>query len=48
MPFLPFSQGKRNLYRLSGPNLAQVFIAFIVLLFSLTVWLPSLAAGPPR
>lgn len=37
MPSLPFSQGSRNLYRLSGIDLAQVFIAFIVLLFSLTV-----------
>lgn len=37
MPSLPFSQRSRNLYRLSGIDLAQVFIAFIVLLFSLTV-----------
>jgi Zn-dependent protease len=37
MPFLRFSQASRNLYRLSGIDLAQVFIAFIVLLFSLTV-----------
>ena len=37
MPSLPFSQGSRNLYRLPGIDFAQVFIAFIVLLFSLTV-----------
>lgn len=37
MPFLRFLQASRNLYRLSGIDLAQVFIAFIVLLFSLTV-----------
>lgn len=37
MPFLRFSQPKRNLYRLPGIDLSQVFIAFIVLLFSLTV-----------
>jgi Zn-dependent protease len=37
MPFLRFSQRSRNLYRLPGIDFAQVFIAFIVLLFSLTV-----------
>ncbi|HUR34491.1 MAG TPA: site-2 protease family protein [Vicinamibacterales bacterium] len=37
MPSLPFSQGSRNLYRLPGIDVAQIFIAFIVLLFSLTV-----------
>jgi Zn-dependent protease len=37
MPSLRFSQGSRNLYRLPGIDIAQVFIAFIVLLFSLTV-----------
>jgi Zn-dependent protease len=37
MPFLRFSQGSRNLYRLSGIDVAQIFIAFIVLLFSLTI-----------
>jgi Zn-dependent protease len=37
MPSLPFSQGSRNLYRLPAIDFAQVFIAFIVLLFSLTV-----------
>lgn len=37
MPSLRFSQGSRNLYRLPGIDFAQVFIAFVVLLFSLTV-----------
>ena len=37
MPSLRFSQGSRNLYRLPGLDIAQIFIAFIVLLFSLTV-----------
>ena len=37
MPSLRFSQGSRNLYRLSGIDIPQVFIAFVVLLFSLTV-----------
>src|SRR5213595_1045716 len=37
MRFLRFSQRSRNLYRLPGIDFAQVFIAFIVLLFSLTV-----------
>src|SRR5512140_3596592 len=37
MPSLRFSQGSRNLYGLPGIDFAQVFIAFIVLLFSLTV-----------
>ena len=37
MPSLRFSQGSRNLYRLSGIDYPQVFIAFVVLLFSLTV-----------
>jgi Zn-dependent protease len=34
---LRFSQGSRNLYRLPGIDVPQIFIAFIVLLFSLTV-----------
>jgi Zn-dependent protease len=37
MPSLRFSQGSLNLYRLPGIDFAQVFIAFVVLLFSLTV-----------
>src|SRR5438045_547825 len=37
MRFLRFSQRSRNLYRLPGIDFAQLFIAFIVLLFSLTV-----------
>ena len=37
MPSLPFSRVSRNLYSLPDINLAQVFISFIVLLFSLTV-----------
>src|SRR3954452_482948 len=37
MPSLRFSQGSNNLYRLPGIDFAQVFIAFVVLLFSLTV-----------
>jgi Zn-dependent protease len=37
MPSLRFSQGSNNLYRLPGIDIAQVFIAFVVLLFSLTV-----------
>jgi len=37
MLFLRFSQRGRNLYRLPGIDFAQLFIAFIVLLFSLTV-----------
>jgi len=37
MRFLRFSQRSRNLYRLPGIDFAQVFIAFVVLLFSLTV-----------
>ena len=37
MPFLRFSQRSRNLYRLPGIDFAQLVIAFIVLLFSLTV-----------
>jgi Zn-dependent protease len=37
MPSLRFSQGSRNLYRLPAIDFAQIFIAFIVLLFSLTV-----------
>jgi Zn-dependent protease len=37
MPFLRFSQGSRNLYRLPLIDIAQVFIGFVVLLFSLTV-----------
>src|SRR6187551_606972 len=37
MPSLRFSQGSRNLYRLSGIDYPQVFIAFVVLVFSLTV-----------
>ncbi len=37
MPSLRFSQASRNLYRLPAIDFAQVFIAFIVLLFSLTV-----------
>jgi len=37
MRFLRFSQGGRNLYCLLDINFAQVFIAFSVLLFSLTV-----------
>jgi Zn-dependent protease len=37
MPSLRFSQGSRNLYRLPAIDLAQVFILFLVLLFSLTV-----------
>jgi Zn-dependent protease len=34
---LPFSQGGNNLYFLPDVSLAQIFIGFIVLLFSLTV-----------
>src|SRR3954447_15130118 len=37
MPSLRFSQGSNNLYRLPGIDFAQVFIAMVVLLFSLTV-----------
>jgi Zn-dependent protease len=37
MRFLRFSQRRLNLYGLLDINFAQVFIAFIVLLFSLTV-----------
>lgn len=37
MPSLRFSQAGRNLYCLPAIDYAQVFIAFIVLLFSLTV-----------
>src|SRR5438045_158771 len=37
MRFLRFSQRSRNLYRLPGIDFAQLFISFIVLLFSLTV-----------
>src|SRR5258707_1618710 len=37
MPFLRFSQASRNLYALPDIDFAQVFIRFIVLLFSLTV-----------
>ena len=37
MPSLPFSQGGNNLYFLPDVSLAQIFIGFIVLLFSLTV-----------
>src|ERR1044071_53576 len=37
MPFLRFSQASRNLYALPDIDIAQVFIRFIVLLFSLTV-----------
>ena len=37
MPSLPFSRVSRNLYSLPDINFAQVFISFIVLLFSLTV-----------
>jgi Zn-dependent protease len=37
MRSLRFSQASRNLYRLSGIDYPQVFIAFVVLLFSLTV-----------
>jgi Zn-dependent protease len=37
MPSLPFSRVSRNLYCLLDINFAQVFISFIVLLFSLTV-----------
>jgi Zn-dependent protease len=37
MPFLRFSQASLNLYPLLDINFAQVFIAFVVLLFSLTV-----------
>ena len=37
MPFLRFSQASLNLYPLPDIDFAQVFIAFIVLLFSLTV-----------
>src|SRR5436189_2846824 len=37
MPSLRFSQAGHNLNRLLDINVAQIFIAFIVLLFSLTV-----------
>src|SRR4051812_3011330 len=37
MPFLRFSQASRNLVRLSDIDVAGVVLAFIVLLFSLTV-----------
>src|SRR3954453_13124008 len=37
MRFLAFSRVRRNLYCLLATNFAQIFIAFIVLLFSLTV-----------
>jgi Zn-dependent protease len=37
MRFLRFSQGSRNLYGLPPIDVAQVFIGFVVLLFSLTV-----------
>src|SRR5688572_24569832 len=37
MPFLRFSRVGRNLFPLLDINFAQLFIAFIVLLFSLTV-----------
>src|SRR3989454_10378233 len=37
MPSLPFSRVGLNLYSLLDINFAQVFIAFIVLLFSLTI-----------
>ncbi len=37
MPFLRFSQASRNLYALPDIDFAQVFIRFVVLLFSLTV-----------
>ena len=37
MPFLRFSRVGLNLYSLLDIDFAQVFISFIVLLFSLTV-----------
>ena len=36
-PFLRFSRVGRNLYPLPGIDFAQIFLAFVVLLFSLTV-----------